>query len=114
MTQAEVAQRALQAIGIAPAGDSPSAEDSNRASEVVAAVYAMLRKERLINFAISAVPEWAQQALIHLTGLELCAEFGIGGERLQNVSLLAQKGRSDLSIQMMAMRQPAPTKVDYF
>jgi hypothetical protein len=114
LTREEVAERALRATGALAAGQSPSAEDSDRAAEALDSVYAMLRKKPGLPFATSEIPEWAQPALINLTALELCAEWGIGGARLQIISDLATKGRDDLNTQMAAMRHPVPTRVDYF
>jgi hypothetical protein len=114
LTKTELADRALEALGILGAGQSSSGEDNGLAQSAVDTVHGMLRKELGLPFATSAIPEWAQSALTHLTALELCAIFGITGARMQAVTMLADKGRSDLATQMAAMRQPVPTRVDYF
>lgn len=114
LAKSEVADRALEAIGIKAAGQSAAAEDANRAQESVDSVYQMLRKEGLAPFAVATVPEWAQPALIHLVAFDLAATFGLSGDRLQSVSSLAQKGHSDLATQVFGKRHPAPIKAEYF
>lgn len=114
LTKAEVADRAMQALGFLGAGQEASAEDSNRAQESVQTVYEMLRKEGVMPFSVEAVEEWAQSALIHIVAFDLAATFGVTGARLESVAMLAQKGRADLSRQMTAKIHPLATRPDYF
>lgn len=114
LTRAEVAERALQALGVLAAGQDAVAEDTNRAGEAVDYVHALLRKEGLAPWATSAVPEWAQSAFIHLVAVELVPTFGVSGERLQSLMALADKGRKDLCIQMFGERHQLPVKAYYF
>lgn len=114
LTRAEVADRALEAIGVKAAGQDSSAEDANRAMESFDTVHARLRKEGLAPFATSAVPDWAQSSLIHLTALDLSAAFGITGARMQTVQALASTGYRELAKQVAGFRQPIPITAEYF
>lgn len=114
LTRDEVANRALEALGVKAAGQDSSAEDLNRAGESVDGIYNMLRKEQLAPFAVSAVPEWAQSALIHLSALDLVATFGTTASRLETIRTLASKGRSDLATQVASTRAPIPIRAEYF
>lgn len=114
LTKAQLADRALQVLGILPAGDSSSTEDSNRAQESVDSIYYMLRKEGLAPFQVSAWPEWAQSAAAHLVALELAPTFGVTGQRLDAIATLASKGRQDLATQLFGKRNPAPIRTEYF
>jgi hypothetical protein len=114
LTRAQVVDRALEAIGVKAAGQSSLTVDSDRAGESFDTVYYMLRKEGLAPFAISAVPEWAQSALIHMTAADIAPSYGIGGERLALVANMASKGRTDLATQVAATIAPIRTTTEFF
>lgn len=113
LTRAEMADRALEAIGAKAAGQSASAEDANRAMEAYDVVYYSLRKDQMAPFSLSAVPEWAQGPIINLVGRELAATFGIAGTRLALILELADQGYLSLARQMSGPRM-AVVRTDYF
>lgn len=114
MTKAEIAARALEALGVKAASQSTNALDGARAEEAVDAVHARLRKEGLAPFATSAVPEWAQSQLINIVAMDLVPAFGVGGLRLQLVASAAQQGRADLVSQCAAMVPNIAAKSEFF
>jgi hypothetical protein len=111
LTRAEIADRALELIGVKVAGQAASAEDFTLAGEKVDAAWAKLRKLRLAPFALSAVPEWAQSELVQLVAFECAPSFGIGGERLQAIVAQAAKARTELSRQVGATKPNRPVQV---
>jgi hypothetical protein len=114
LTRAEIADRALEALGAKAAGQDSSAEDANRAGEAFDTVYEMLRKEGLAPFASTATPSWAQSAVIHLVAQELIPTFGTSGERKADIAGLAQKGKVDLHTQVAASKPPLRITAEYF
>lgn len=114
LTRAEIADRALELIGVKVAGQAASAEDFSLAGEKADNVWAKLRKLRLAPFAISAVPEWAQTEMIALVGFECAPSFGIGGERLQMLLAQARSARTELSRQAAATKPNRPVQVKPF
>ncbi len=105
-TQAEIAATVLEALGVKPAGQSASAEDTDAASDAVASAYYRLRYEGKAPFAISAVPEWAWTPLRDFTARDLVNTFGITGERLQSVLAAAARADRDLAVQSAGHHDP--------
>lgn len=114
LTQSEMANRALEVLGVKHAGQDPSNEDSNRAQEAVLSAWYRLRKEGVAPFAVSAVPEWAQTALAHIVALDLAAVFGVSGERYQLLAAGALQGRRDMATQAAGKRHYVPVEFDEF
>lgn len=114
LTRANIIDRALEALGVKAAGETAATNDTTRVGEAFDTIYDQIHKESLAPFATSAVPEWAQSALIHMTALESAASFGVSGDLLQSILMLARKGRQDLATQVAAVKQPVPVRVDYY
>jgi hypothetical protein len=113
-SKADTAHKALEILGVKAAGQNAIAEDSNRAQESVDSVYQLLRREDLAPFPVSAVPDWSYSALAHLVALDLAPLFGVGGERVQAIAMLAQSGRQELIKQANFVRTESRVEADYF
>ena len=114
LSSTEIADRALEALGVKAATQDATAEDAARALESVTTVYSQLHKEGVAPFAISAVPDWAQSALIHLAALDLVPTFNSPDSRVTKIQAMAMKGRIDLATQTASVRAPLPITSDYF
>ena len=114
MTKAQVATRALQALGVLYAGQSASAEDQDIAEATVQTVYDLLRAKPGLPFAITAVQEWAQLALAHIAAQEMAPAFGVTGERFAAVAALAGIGRQTINEQMQAKHHVLAPGPDYY
>lgn len=114
LTRANIVARALEALGVKAAGQAASAEDSAKAGEAVDETHSQLIQNGLAPFAISAVPDWAQSALIHIAAEKLIPSFGVVGEARANVLLAAQRGRSELIDQLAEPHSQTPTQAEYF
>lgn len=114
LTRINIADRALEVLGVKAAGVSAVAEDGNAALEKTDAVYARLRAEGLAPFALSAVPEYAQTQVIHLVASDLAPMFGVSGERLQSLGINEMKARRELATQVAVGRAPTPIKPEWF
>lgn len=113
-TQADWANKTLVYLTVAPAGVTPPADDTNTATEVSQSVYEQMRKLGLAPFAVSAVPEWAQQPLKKILAYELAPEFGISGQRLAELQNGAAKGVKELRQQCAGYRHPIPAKARFY
>lgn len=114
LTRIQIADRALEALGVKAAGVSAIAEDANFAREKVDAVHARLRKEGLAPYATSAIPEWAQTAFIDLVASDMAATFGVSGIRLQALGINQADARRELARQVAALKQPIPIASEAF
>lgn len=77
-TKAELAQKVLEYVGVVPAGQSASSEDSTLAEGVIDSVHAQLdsHDHSKVPFATSAIPEWAQQPMVKYVAVEVGPYFG--------------------------------------
>jgi hypothetical protein len=114
LTLAETADLALETIGIKAVGQSATTEDRATGEAAVTRVHAMLRAEELAPFATSDVPEWAQEALIHLAALSMCTNYGITGARKAEVEKMAAKGRVDMATQASGANAQGPIRTRYY
>lgn len=112
--KADIADKALEILGVKAAGQDSIAEDSNRAQESVDSVYQLLRREDLAPFSVSSVPDWAYSALAHMVAIDLAPLFGVGGERVQMVAAVASSGRQELIKQANLVREDSRVEADYF
>jgi hypothetical protein len=112
--KAEIADKALEILGVKAAGQDSIAEDANRAQESVDSVYQLLRREDLAPFPVSSVPDWAYSAMAHLVALDLAPMFGVGGERLQATALVAATGRAELIKQANIVQADSRVEAVYF
>lgn len=113
-TKADLAQDALERLGIVGAGESPAAEDTNLVESVVDSVYPQLRKDGLVPFAVSAIPDWAQRPLSKIIAGESAAYFGISGQRLQIAATEIRMGRRQLVSQMQGGRRKLPIRARFY
>lgn len=114
LTLADVADRSLEILGVKPLSQASTATDAARAREKLTSIHSMLRKEGLVNFASSAIPDWAQDALAHMTADKLLPLYGVGPERAQLIKIAAVEGRRDLAAQMHAKKQPTRARVKFY
>lgn len=112
LTKAELAARVLQHLGLLGAGQSASAEDDGLVQEAIDAVHAELRKEGLVPFATSAIPEWAQAPLRDFVAAEVGPAFGM--VTLPEKEARQATARRRLATQVAAMRHPIPIVAEYF
>lgn len=105
-TQAEIAATVLEALGVKPAGQSASAEDTDAASDAVASAYYRLRYEGKAPYPLTAVPEWAWTPLRDFVARDLVNTFGISGERLQGVLAAAARADRDIAVQAAGQHDP--------
>jgi hypothetical protein len=70
--------RALEHIGIKPAGQAARAEDASLVDDAVTAAHAQLRSRGLAPYPTSAIPEWAQIPLRDYVAGDIGPAFGFG------------------------------------
>lgn len=113
-TKVDLTQNVLERIGIVGAGESPAAEDTNLVTGVVESVYDQLRKEGLVPFAVSSIPDWAKQPLSKVASYEAKDYFGIGGQRAQILAVAANEGRRELARQVAGHRRKLRIRARYY
>ena len=85
----DIADRALEAIGVKAFSQDAGSDERDRAAEMALMVYHRLIGLNLAPFETDDVPEWAQGPVIALVAAECIVPFGVPAERSQVVLALA-------------------------
>ncbi len=112
-TQAEWADKALEALGVKAATQGASAEDGATSQAAARSLFERLQNEGLTNFEISAVPEWAQTPMQDILAWELVPSFGVSNQRRQDLNQRGAPGgtgRKELAKALQGIRTAAPTR----
>ncbi len=108
-TQDEIAATVLEALGVKPAGQNASAEDTDAASDAVESAYERLHYVGKAPFPLTAVPSWAWTPLRDFVARDLVNVFGISGERLQSILAAAARADIDFAAQSAGQHDPRVT-----
>jgi len=109
LTKSELADRVLEYLGVKPAGQAASVQDSSRVQELVDSAHSRLRAEGLAPFAVSAIPEWAQVPLRDFVAVDAAPMFG----KLQNPQA-QMAARHELSVQLSSPAPAVPTRPYFY
>ena len=113
LTKAQLATWVLKHLAVLAAGESADAADSADVETAIDAVHSELRKEGLVPFATSAIPEWAQIPLRDFVALEVGPAFGRLQMSSQQRDAEERKLRARLARQVAGFKQ-MPVRADYF
>ena len=116
LSKAQMAARILENIGVKPAGQVASSEDTNLVTEVIDSAHARLRRmsPNLAPFALATIPEWAQIPFRDYVSADVANVFGVSGERLQAVILARGESLKELRRQVESQDTHVPTRAYYF
>lgn len=114
MTQAELAERILQNLGMLAAGETADTADAVLVEEAITGAHARLQTNDLAPFELTAVPEQSQMAMINYVSADLAGFFGISGERLQVILAKKSEAMRELRKQAEVKKPPIPVKATYF
>lgn len=109
MTSAALSLRALEYLGIKSPDQAASAEDTVLAQERFDAAFSEYRFRGMCPFEASAIPEWAQDALIQIVAARCSPYFGKG-----TAEQLELTGSRKLAIQLSHDRQGFPIVATYY
>ena len=79
-TQANLAKRLLQKLGVIGAGETPSADDQAMALVKLRAVHASLKKDGMTRWTLGALPEFAEEPYISMGAFLAASEFSLKPE----------------------------------
>lgn len=113
LTKAQLATLVLKHLNVLAAGESANAADAEDVATAIDAVHAELRKEGLVPFALTAVPEWAQLPLRDFVALEVGPQFGRMQMSSQQRDQEQRKIRARLARQLSGFKQ-MPVRADYY
>lgn len=72
-------------LGVLGQGQVLSSDDQNTVGAAVDSAHAFLMKRGFVNFPLTAVPEDTQTSFKDYVARDLVGEFGVRGERLQEI-----------------------------
>lgn len=75
-TKAELANNALEYMGVKAAGQSVSGEHSNYVQKVIDSLWKQYRPTGLMQYATSAIPDWSHMPWMKLLAFEVGPRFG--------------------------------------
>jgi hypothetical protein len=110
LTRAEMIDRVLEHIGVKPAGQSATAEDSALVGEAIDAAHDRLNKFGLVPFATSAIPTWAQVPFRDFVAGDVGQSFGFG-ERFKPSQAAAER---ELARQLAGKKHNKRVRAEYF
>jgi hypothetical protein len=114
-TAAQMASDVLENLGATAAGQSASAEDTDKALVAIAAVYALHKRDGLAPYEPTAYPEWAQLAVCDVVSFRLRNVFGLGGERRAAIEQAYPLAVVELQRQTAGRHDPrVTTRARYF
>lgn len=114
ITEANLSDRVLQHLGILAAGATAASADTTLVEEEIQATWSRLRKFGLAPFALSAIPDWAQQQLCDLVAYECAPKYGITGQRFLELAERARVAEFDLNRQLSGFKHKRRTHAEYF
>jgi len=77
----------LRRLGAVGQGQTESADDVDLVGTLLDGAMAELRARNAIDFSVSAVPDWAWAAMRDYVAADLVGDFGVSGERLQEIMM---------------------------
>lgn len=114
MTKAQLATAVIEHMGVVAAGQTPAAADQALVEAVVDRVFARLQALNLIAFAVSAIPEWAQQQMIDLVAKDAAPPFGPSSEQMILYGTNARRAELDLQRQLAGSQQATTVEREYY
>lgn len=108
-TKAQLATKVLEYLGVVPAGQSASSEDSTLVQSVIDSVVDQLDSAELVPFSITAIPTWAQWPLVKYVAVEVGPAFG--KPMPEQLKMLA---RRDMERAAAGYRHPIEGKTRYY
>ena len=113
-TAAQLRNAALERLGVKARGQGAAAEDAAAADQAWATKHPQLLAEDLINFAIGAIPEYAQGPLEKIIAGELAEAYGFHGSRLAAHERTALQGMRELEKQSSGKRFQHEIRAEFF
>jgi hypothetical protein len=104
----------MEAAGIIASGQSPALVDYTLVGEAVDSAYARLRKLGLAPFALADTPDWAQVPLRDYVAYDIAGVFGVGGEKLADITRRRADAERELGRQVAGYRHDVPIKARYY
>ena len=114
MVLTEIADAALELVGVKALSQDSSTEDQTKAGVVAEQVYDRLVGKGLAVFDSGSVPSWAQGPFIDLVAADLLPVYGVSAERAQIVAAKAAGAIGRLTEQIAQNRPRLPVRARYF
>lgn len=110
-TKSQLANRALELVGVKALGQQASSQDKALAEGVVDSKFEQLKYKGKVFYSVEAVPEHAQHPLAKVMAYEMANDFGVSSESFARLKEGYREGYKELCDQAEGRDQDAPTKV---
>jgi hypothetical protein len=102
ITSATLRTRILQTLGVLAAGETASAEDAALVDGAIDGLFGELTRYGGADFALSSIPDWAQESLRDCVAFRVAPSFGMPPQKLVDLAALFTAGWALLTRQATA------------
>lgn len=102
----------LTTLGVLAAGETANAEDAAVTDAAIDSLYGELGKYGGVSFALTAIDDWAQDAMRDAVAFRVAPSFGIPADRIAQLAAMFGAAWQLLTRQASALAAPSDTKAD--
>ena len=110
----DIANQALERIGVKSTDHAATAEDAAKAQQVLTNLHEVFVARDYVDFELASTPAWAVGPMVAELAWRLKTDFELPGDKVAKLQIEQQEARSELLAMTATQYNGEPVKADYF